>query len=801
MADAQALANEAVNEAMNQAGQAAQEAAQQALDAANITADAAMDSLNEMGNVFSGMCQGFSSAWSSLTGSGKNYCNARIENMRNLGTAHESKEKVDFLWQRLNEVRVATLQTDAILGEWWDVLIGASKARKGDALWNLSNEWNDFAYQVMRPDLYVQHIPTYHKKGADWVDQRADAEQETYDLNRGFGDFILRDILKKYMFKARAGKNTQDYIGLIKYFAEHRNFAGSADYPGFRCEKMAIVQRALDAMSNMGIPIRTFNTDHFNNTELTSWLNQVSVKANEINTTNEWAKRQTQAVRLLYIQRNLQFVSDIYLAKMDVLNRMKAVVENATNPDQEHIDLIAEAENRINRFYQKALKVAQLEGNQDTWNRLANLQARAIAGLNAVMLKEFNQDLERLNQEWSSTTEMPTIVLPYAKKCLHSFFRYQDSANPLYVRDCNEEMQKVLNDISSGIARSPASGAAILRRVSINAVTGERYEKHDLRYQFRLWNAETPGAVRLSTAVSEGHPNTDYCLGVPMPLAPSDEASRVRTMPCEDNTRTQLWEKMPDEGGEAFFRLKSLETGLCATWNGAVGVDSLVLDNCNEANKEKQVMTAGWPIKGATHAQARLRTQTGPKQYAFKNANNMRCIKINGDQQDVIAVRGVMNTHCGYIQNHRNVNAAFKFTIEHVGTDNRRIVYGQGEDRRCLIATDMNVDFWTGEVLSDANSNRPKGRLIALGDCDGENSLWQFGPPGWGGWHEKRYSIREAYGKRQCMERYISLYEDIHKTKQQPLMLRDCGREPLSQLRPDVTVRKEYQTFIPYVVQ
>ncbi len=797
MADAQKAAKQAVNQAMTAALDATGPVGEIGQQGFNMTKDIAMDGLNAMGDVFGSMLGGFSSAWNSFSG-GKNYCNARIEYMRGLGTAHETKEKVDALWQRLNKVRVASLESEAVMKQWKGLTKRMNQARQGKVLWYLSDKWNTFAHKMYRPDLYMEHLQTYHKMGKGWVDGRPNNQQETYQMGPGFNAQELFRSYSTYLYRATQKQTLLDYVGMIKQFAETMNFHPGADYPGFRCQKMAIVQRGLDAMHNMGIKIRTWNTDHFNIDELNGYFNQVDRITNQINALNQNSLNRIALIQRLNVRRNVQYISDIYLSMMDVLNNFKKHEYGTAEPDEAFVNVMDQAENAIEEFYAKGIEVASLQGEPESWPDVVAKQKTVFARLNQVLQFTYALEVANLNKDWSSTSRMPTIVLPYAQKCLHSFYRPLDNANPFYIRDCNAEMQSALENIQSGDNVSALSVGNILKHVSVNAVTGETYIKDVLKYQFRLWYADETGAVRMSTAVSETHPNVDYCLGVPASLSPVVSESAIKAYPCDQGDETQLWKKVPDDGGPAFFRLQSLTTGRCATWRGTDGVDALILKDCDDAHKARQVMTAGWPFRQATHPTPRMRNSTGPKKYAFISTQSGQCITANTGKGTIEAISANKNQACRRVNHHVDVATRFEFTIEKVDNDNRRLVHGSGANRQCLVSKNTYVNEWSSEVEPDP----AKGfRIVGLGACDGDESLWQFGPPGWDGWHEQRYTIREAFGKRQCLTRYVSwYYRDSYK---QPMafLLKDCKLQNLSSIRPDIKIRPEDQQFFPFEVR
>ncbi|MDT0627766.1 tectonin domain-containing protein [Alteromonas sp. W364] len=760
------LANQIAAQAAAEAIQAASQLAGSALallggDPSAFASGLGAAALDQFANVANFADAGIG-ALSNWFGSGRNYCNVLIENMRDDNIAPESSLRAKALWTPFAEIWKGSAEAKQIQ----DLDISVRNRMRSDleALYYASEPWNQVALRI-DSELTQAYVRGYHEANVNGL------PFTTNTLYTNTWPLVSELIKRENKLRKRAhihALSVEETLARLKSWAEISNFDPNADYPGFRCEKQRAVVDSMQAAVALGIQVTHNNsiaTDYLTYNQLHGALNSVGTIASNMRTANANSIQQLVTLQTEAITRNIRYLADLK-GKMELSLRMlEAKAETDEASLQQITEKVSEAETAIETFFNESVKVVSEGSAMHPDIDVIGLVGNASKKVEEAYLAGITALLNRLNQPWSSTTEMTIMVLPYSDKCLRSFYR-SDNKNPLFVSDCHEGLQQVLQDVESGVATNLNAGSQLLDTIRINAVTYEQRIVEDLRYQFWLWEPEDEdGITRVATAQSMQSPLATYCLGVPHAFAPPVDDPVVEATPCISKDTSQHWQKLEDEGGPSYFRLKSTDTGLCATWNGLNGVNALVLKECNESNKARQVMTAGWPVRVAEH-EPKLLSENNRTIYAWKNFDNSRCIQripSNSNNFEVAA------TSCNSLKTNLPAAASLGFMSQKNSANQWQFTYQKNGQEKCLVSTNIRVNYFNYTA-------REGDRIIGLGSCDIEESYFNIDKSNIVGEStQRKYKIKTAFGEELCMEVNQPTYGSMAYLHEIPLRLSQCS--------------------------
>jgi 5-hydroxyisourate hydrolase-like protein (transthyretin family) len=794
------LAAQAASEAAARATKAASEAANRALSAiggdvagklVGKVGGEALNALSDAGNL---AAEGIG-AIGNLFGSGRNYCNVLIENMRDDNIAPESVERARQLWMPFQPVWEASKEAEVILSVIHDET-GKIRSTQDSFLY-MSQEWNKVALRIS-PDvpLWNQPVFTYHTNSTTAGKNKPPITPDTwflktYDLRSA----LLKRSLKIYRKSSPNSFTVEETLAALKNWQETSNFDPNADYPGFRCQKQWALAQSMLAAFSLGIDAPATSaagvaTDYISYKDLHDTFAKVYNLGASMRASNQQDIQALTNMQVKAIERNIQFIADLTGKMKAAVKIQKAKAEQDETLAKWLNPPIAEAEIAIDNLYDYALPLAESGANGTQNARLKRLVDTAVSTAGETYSAEINAQREQLSSgTWASKDAQSMIIFPLVKQCLRSFYRPGDNSNPLFVSDCEPNIVKILEDIDNGVARNAEDWKRYMQDSFYDAAKCKRdgytesLEKlrqcpHkrsivDLRWQFWLWNAEQPGTVRMATAQSEQSPLATYCLGIPAAFAPSFGDVTVEATPCVTNDKAQLWRKLTDESGQGNFRLQNVKYGICATWSGVSGVNAMILKPCIESLRSNQVVTAGWPLRDAPK-QPTVLPEDRQRTYVWKNFDNGRCLRFHeaNNNNFTVTARTISDWACAQSKSGGASEQGFRFVPQQTDDGNWRFTVEHNNKTSCLVSTAGKNAYLFG--ASGAKSGRDSFRTVELGNCDNPRSLWIINGSGIKGESDQRkYQFQEAAGEKLCM----TVYEVLQTSSSfydLPILLRKC---------------------------
>jgi len=795
------IAQNLASEAASRAAEAAAEAASRALSAigggavGDFTGEVATEALNQLSSVGGMAIKGVKAIFGS---GGRDRCNVLIENMRDDDIAPDEEHEAIALWTPYRSVWEASKKAEAIIP-----FIATTESRINstqDSFLYLTEEWNEVAVNIS-PDvaLWNDHVFSYHtNRTTGGSNRQAISPPDTWFVNTYAESYALHRRAWKITYKPNENAySAEDYLAQIKNWQERRtgqftwnDAPGGSSDTAFRCEKQWAVAQSMLAAFRLGLnPPHTSEagvaTDHINNADFHAVFDRARNLASTMQTQNQQSIATLTDLQVKAIERNIHFISDVTAKMRAAVAIQKAKAERNASLAPWLDEPVNEAEEAINDLYDHAMHLAE-HGANDTQNQqLKDFADTAIQAIGDTYIAEVNAQLDLLaSGSWSSRDQQSMVIFPYINKCLRSFYREEDNSNPLFVSDCEPNVQNILDDIEQGTAHNANAWKRHLEdgfydaQRCIEGGYADRLHEcphkrtvEDRRWHFWLWDAEQQGTVRIATAVSEQSPLASYCLGIPTTFAPRGGIVRAPVLPCVTNDESQLWRKLPDDAGASYFRLQNKKYGLCATWNGSKGfaqtidtddgqvtidssgVDAIILKPCIDSFRSHQVMTAGWPLRNASR-QPELLPADKTTLFTLRSAFNSRCIKTHNETANGLSATAY-DGNCGTQEFMKPVN-----------TKNGKVQlqYKLGNRTTCLVATDSYAYFVDG---SPSEKGKPgTDRTVSNGYCHNENSEWDI--------LEARngyYKIREGHGEKSCLwirSSWTSLPNSF------PILLNDC---------------------------